>query len=476
MNKILAVAVHPDDETLGCGGTLLKHKTNGDEIYWLIITTIDKNRPYFPKRQEEIERVAKLYDFDGVYNLEIPTQKVDECSMSELIGKVSKVINGVQPHTIYLPFKNDVHSDHRVVFDAVYSCTKSFRYPFVKRILMMETISESEFAPSITSESFVPNVFVDISEFFEKKMEIMRVYESELSNHPFPRSEKNLEALAILRGATGGGSVCGEFYVAKGDSVNLKNTAFFSVVFQGLEPFLKDYFDSLLSQTCLDFDLYLVNDGMENLDKFFPTNPPFNIFILDFSDTPAKIRENGINILIEKGYKNIIFGDADDYFEKNRVEISLELLDRFDIVVNDFDIVDESGVELDKNYLSNRFENLKIVEFEDIKNKNFMGMTNTAIRAENLKKFDFHKDIVALDWMLFSILLLENKKAIFTNKMKTFYRRHGFNVIGINAIDNKKILKGIEIKALHYEELSISYPKLECFYICYSQRSLRHWA
>lgn len=215
MNKVLVVAVHPDDETLGCGGTLLKHKSNGDEIYWLVVTTIDKNHPYFPKRQEEIERVVKMYDFDGVYNLEIPTQRVDECSMSELIGKISKVVNEVEPHTIYLPFKNDVHSDHRVVFDAAYSCTKSFRYPFVKRILMMETLSETEFTPSIPSESFAPNVFVDISEFFEKKMEIMRVYESELSNHPFPRSEKNLEALATLRGATGGVEYAESFMLLK---------------------------------------------------------------------------------------------------------------------------------------------------------------------------------------------------------------------------------------------------------------------
>ena len=66
-NKVLIVAVHPDDETLGCGGTLLKHKANGDEIHWLICTTIDKSHNYYETREKEIEEVAKLYNFDNVF-------------------------------------------------------------------------------------------------------------------------------------------------------------------------------------------------------------------------------------------------------------------------------------------------------------------------------------------------------------------------------------------------------------------------
>nr|AIA87462.1 PIG-L [uncultured Clostridium sp.] len=72
-NKILVIAVHPDDETLGCGGTLLKHKANGDEIHWLICTTIDKSHSYYEKREEEIEKVSKLYNFDSMNNLKLKT-------------------------------------------------------------------------------------------------------------------------------------------------------------------------------------------------------------------------------------------------------------------------------------------------------------------------------------------------------------------------------------------------------------------
>ncbi len=211
-NKVLAIAVHPDDETLGCGGTLLKHKANGDEIHWLICTTIDKKHSYYEKREKEIDEVSKLYNFDSIHNLRLKTMQVDEYSMSELVSKISKVINEIKPNIIYLPFKGDVHSDHRKIFEASYSCTKSFRYPFIRKIYMIETLSETEFAPSTKEDSFIPNVFVDISNLIEKKIEIMKVFESEIEKHPFPRSERNLRALATLRGATAG-CECAESFV-----------------------------------------------------------------------------------------------------------------------------------------------------------------------------------------------------------------------------------------------------------------------
>lgn len=214
-NKVLIVAVHPDDETLGCGGTLLKHKDNGDEIHWLICTTIDESNNYYEKRVNEISKVSSLYNFNSVHNLKLKTMHVDEYSVSELVGRISKVINDVKPNIVYLPFKGDVHSDHRAIFEAAYSCTKSFRYPFIKKIYMIETLSETEFAPSTKEDSFIPNVFVDISKYMDKKIEIMKIFESEINSHPFPRSEKNLDALATLRGATCGVEYAESFVLLK---------------------------------------------------------------------------------------------------------------------------------------------------------------------------------------------------------------------------------------------------------------------
>ena len=202
-NIVLVISVHPDDETLGCGGTLLKHKDNADETHWLICTqTNDKKIKII--RDEEIEQVNDMYQFNSKTNLMLDTTRVDEYSMSELIMKISKVITTLKPNIIYLPFREDIHSDHRVIFDAAFSCTKSFRYPFIEKIYMMETLSETEFTPAFQDGVFVPNVFVNIEKYIEKKIEIMKIYKDEIAQAPFPRSEENIKALSVFRGASSG--------------------------------------------------------------------------------------------------------------------------------------------------------------------------------------------------------------------------------------------------------------------------------
>jgi len=219
MNRVLVIAVHPDDETLACGGTLLKHKSNNDEIHWLIVTEIKESEGFskstIEKRINEIDKIERLFNFDSVSKLGIPATKIDEYSMSVLIEKFSSVINKVKPQIIYLPFKGDIHSDHKYVFNAAHSCTKSFRYPFIKKIYMMETLSETEFSVSAKSDYFVPNVFVDISKYIDKKIELMNLYGTETNAHPFPRSERNIRALATYRGATSGCEYSESFMLLK---------------------------------------------------------------------------------------------------------------------------------------------------------------------------------------------------------------------------------------------------------------------
>lgn len=208
VKDIIVISTHPDDETLGAGGTLLKHKQMGDRVHCIFCTDILENEGFskeiIKKREKEINLVIKAYKFDSVYRLGLKTMKVDEYPKNELISKFADIFKQIKPNIIYLPFAYDVHSDHRYIFEAAYSCTKSFRYPSIQRILMMETLSETDFSPSFQSQNFIPNVFVDISNFFNKKCEIMSIYESEIGNLPFPRSLKNIESLAIFRGCIRG--------------------------------------------------------------------------------------------------------------------------------------------------------------------------------------------------------------------------------------------------------------------------------
>lgn len=211
MNKdnVLVIAVHPDDETLGCGGTILKHKSQGDRVHWLLITGPNEGNAL---QYDEIgtalssiiKKVANAYSFDSVHILGLPEIKLQQIDLSVIISKVAKVISDVRPSVVYMMFAHDVHSDHRVAFDAVYSCTKSFRYPFIERIYMMETLSETEFAPAIAAKTFNPNVYVDITDYMDKKLEIMRMYDTEVMEEPYPRSLSSIKALAKLRGSRAG--------------------------------------------------------------------------------------------------------------------------------------------------------------------------------------------------------------------------------------------------------------------------------
>jgi LmbE family N-acetylglucosaminyl deacetylase len=207
MNKIMVVAPHPDDETLGCGGTLLRHISDGDEVYWLICTTITESQGFTKKRieerKEEIELVANMFGFYGYKQLKFKTTELDQVPRNALVGAIAEYIKEIKPHTLYLPFRNDVHSDHAYVFDSSVACTKSFRYPYVKNVCVYETLSETEFGLRTDDGGFKPNMWVDISGgFLDKKLEIMDIYKSEIGDFPFPRSEKNIRALSNLRACT----------------------------------------------------------------------------------------------------------------------------------------------------------------------------------------------------------------------------------------------------------------------------------
>lgn len=217
--KIIVISAHPDDEILGVGGTLLKHKKRGDEIYWLITTNILESQGFSKERvssrSDEIKTVAKEIGAKKTFQLDYPTMSLSSSSLITMVPKISEVFNEVKPEIIYCLNRSDAHSDHRITFDAVMACTKSFRYPFIRQVLMYECISETEFAPNLPEKMFMPNYFVEITSFMYEKLEIMKVYESELGEHPFPRSLKNIEALATFRGASVGVEYAEAFQLIK---------------------------------------------------------------------------------------------------------------------------------------------------------------------------------------------------------------------------------------------------------------------
>lgn len=219
MTAILVVAPHPDDETLGCGMTLLRHIKEGAEVHWLIITEMSVEAGFSAERvairTAEIVQVAKTYDFAGVHQAGFPTMRLDTLAKADVIASVSNVITSVRPSTIYLPYRNDAHSDHSVVFDATVACCKNFRNPFIRQIYAYETLSETEFGLRTDDSGFRPNLLVDGTPWLDKKLEIMKMFAGELGEFPFPRSEECLRAQAMLRGSQAGVQAAEAFMVLK---------------------------------------------------------------------------------------------------------------------------------------------------------------------------------------------------------------------------------------------------------------------
>jgi LmbE family N-acetylglucosaminyl deacetylase len=205
--KTIIIAPHPDDEVLGVGGTILRRKSEGAKVAWLICTSISSELGFdeakVKKRADEIKAITELFGFDEVFELKFPTTRLDQVPMSKLVTEVSNIFNKFEPTEVFVPHPFDVHTDHGIVFNAVVSCTKWFRHPYVKRILAYETLSETDF--SLTPGCrFLPNVFVDIDLYLDQKLQALDIYSSETGEFPFPRSIEAVSALATLRGAASG--------------------------------------------------------------------------------------------------------------------------------------------------------------------------------------------------------------------------------------------------------------------------------
>ena len=205
--RVLVIAPHPDDETLGCGGTLLKHLAAGDTVSWVIVTKAYEPRwpsEVIERREREIEQVSDAYGFVHRFRLTFPAARLDTVPLEELLHSMNEIVGEVKPDWIYTVNAGDIHSDHRVVFEATMSAVKSFNSANsgVQRLLSYETISSTDAMPPGATSVFLPNVYCDITPFIERKLEIMSLYQGEVHPYPLPRALESIRALARFRGAT----------------------------------------------------------------------------------------------------------------------------------------------------------------------------------------------------------------------------------------------------------------------------------
>ncbi|MBU2896864.1 NeuD/PglB/VioB family sugar acetyltransferase [Vibrio hepatarius] len=231
-------------------------------------------------------------------------------------------------------------------------------------------------------------------------------------------------------------------------------TAVLTTIFPLNEGYIQDFFNSLVAQTIQGFDIILINDGFGDLSSLRRQYNELNIIELEPAKNFAKNRERMCQYALDGHYDAAIFADIDDYFSDNRIEQSLQLLGDYDIVVNDMTTFCDSGV-IATQILSSRILDGQEIPIDFIRDKNFFGLTNTAIRLTDVTKDSmcFSNDLVAVDWYLFSLLLYQSKRAVFTNKAITYYRQHQANTVGIGHMTLERLKQTLKVRETHYRHM-----------------------
>lgn len=165
------------------------------------------------KRKLQIARIKQHFCFSDFVNLKFPPAGLHDGMKGELIGAIGAAFDRIRPDCILLPDYNDAHSDHKHVFEAAHACAKTFRRGYIKRVLTMEIISETNFG--MPQDLFQPNLYIDITDCFEQKLEALAIYDTELGEPPFPRSLEAIRAQALLRGSEAGVMYAEAFRVIK---------------------------------------------------------------------------------------------------------------------------------------------------------------------------------------------------------------------------------------------------------------------
>lgn len=212
--RVLVVAAHPDDEILGCGGTVLRHIVEGDVVHTMImaegLTSRDETRDADGRSAElsalhtQAERSATFMGVEKLILHGFPDNRMDEVVLLDVVKKIEAEVEAFRPEIVYTHHAGDVNIDHRIVHDAVVTACRSLPGQSVKTILFFETVSSTEWQPPQSHPLFAPNWYVDIGEFMEKKLEVLHFYNSEMRAFPHPRSYEGIEILAKQRGITVG--------------------------------------------------------------------------------------------------------------------------------------------------------------------------------------------------------------------------------------------------------------------------------
>ena len=205
IRRALVLAPHPDDEVLGCGGTIARIASGGGSAEVAIVTR--GQAPRFDADQAdavraEAGRAHRALGVSRTHFLDLPAAELDRLPHADLNHAIGKILADVRPDTLFVPFVGDLHLDHRLVFDAAMVAARPRGDGYPVRILAYETVSETNWSAPTLSPAFQPNIFIDIADQLEVKLAAFSCFASQLRPFPDERSLETLRALALVRGST----------------------------------------------------------------------------------------------------------------------------------------------------------------------------------------------------------------------------------------------------------------------------------
>ncbi|MBH1939409.1 PIG-L family deacetylase [Mobilitalea sibirica] len=202
---VLVIAPHADDEILGVGATMAKYLKEGHKVYVCIAT---KGRaPLFSEELVEtvLEEAGKCHRYLGIektFYLDLPAAMLETVQRHEVNRRILEVVEEVEPDITFIPHHGDMQKDHQIIAEASLVALRPKYLHRVKEIYAYETLSETEWNLPHAANSFLPNVYHDISDYLVVKLKAMEYYRSQLAEFPNPRSLQAMEALARVRGST----------------------------------------------------------------------------------------------------------------------------------------------------------------------------------------------------------------------------------------------------------------------------------
>lgn len=205
---VLVVAAHPDDEVLGCGGTIARHVAKGDEVHVLFMADGVSSRENSDVAAIDRRRKAKCVALNilGVASeesLSFQDNRMDGMPLLDVVQSLEPIITKLNPSVIYTHSHSDLNIDHQITFTAVMTACRPLPGRSVNEIYGFEVISSTEWGTQ-RMKTFDPNLFVDITKTLKTKLEALEAYSEEMRTAPHSRSVKHVEALAMHRGYSAG--------------------------------------------------------------------------------------------------------------------------------------------------------------------------------------------------------------------------------------------------------------------------------